>query len=93
MKKSELKAIIKEVKQELTEDKTTSFVIRMLNDYTGVRDSFIADFIKKHKLDPVKIETSFVKKGALIDTNVWYTAFVGNDGNKHQKMIINKFRK
>jgi hypothetical protein len=64
--------------------------VQTIAKYAGVREKFLADFINQHKLDAAAV-ANFVEKGSNEDRKDFFTAAVGNPGNKYQKKIIDKF--
>ena len=64
--------------------------VQTISKYAGVREKFLADFINQHKLDAAAV-ANFVEKGSKEDRKDFFTAAVGNPGNKYEKKIIDKF--
>jgi hypothetical protein len=64
--------------------------VQTIAKYAGVREKFLADFINQHKLDATAV-ANFVEKGSKEDRKDFFTAAVGNPGNKYEKKIIDKF--
>ena len=64
--------------------------VQTIAKYAGVREKFLADFINQHKLDAAAV-ANFVEKGSKEDRKDFFTAAVGNPGNKYEKKIIDKF--
>ena len=64
--------------------------VQTIAKYAGVREKFLADFINQHKLDAAAV-ANFVENGSREDIKDFFTAAVGNPGNKYQKKIIDKF--
>ena len=64
--------------------------VQTIAKFAGVREKFLADFINQHKLDAAAV-ANFVEKGSKEDRKDFFTAAVGNPGNKYEKKIIDKF--
>ena len=64
--------------------------VQTIAKYAGVREKFLADFINQHKLDAAAV-ANFVEKGSKEDRKDFFTAAVGNPGNKYEKDLIKKF--
>ena len=64
--------------------------VQTIAKFAGVREKFLADFINQHKLDAAAV-ANFVEKGSKEDRKDFFTAAVGNPGNKYEKTIIDKF--
>ena len=64
--------------------------VQIISKFAGIREKFLADFINKHKLDAAAV-ANFVEKGSNEDRKDFFTAAVGNPGNKYEKDLIKKF--
>ncbi len=64
--------------------------VQTISKFAGIREKFLADFINQHKLDAAAV-ANFVEKGSNEDRKDFFTAAVGNPGNKYEKKIIDKF--